>query len=391
MNFSLLGSGGLIDSIWALLIIIALIAVVSFILIFIVDLILSITNRNASIFFRNKHKNNEDTSNIEANQVQFEHKDPKENTITFREDDELENEAPMRQTWDEAEAQKEEQQLFASNQSFDERSEEIENKKKQFEDFDSFDSSSSSSEDEEDYDFDAMIEEINRDAVTSFNAEKHKTDETIEETLPNVDDMFDDDKFEELFAEVQAEQKSKKGPVVKPKVVMEPDSGEEEPAPIVPTGPIVNVYGLFPEDALNQRLEKLKERLRVNERDLRGNRKEYAPLARVKRSLLRDQEKLRRKEATVARKKVLLYGVNNYADVDEGKAKQLSEDLELLDALRLSVKQCEEVMEQNKDRFPILEKANKILKEQNQQIKDDIAEVMYALEKYKNGNASDNE
>ena len=65
--------------------------------------------------------------------------------------------------------------------------------------------------------------------------------------------------------------------------------------------------------------------------------------------------------------------------------KELSEDLELLDALRLSVKQCEEIMEKNKDRFPILERANRILKEQNKQIKEDIAEVKFALEKFKNG------
>ena len=326
MDISLLGAGGVVDSIVALFVIIALIAVVSFILIFIVDLILSITNRNASIFFRSRRKAEDDSLTDEQNQVQFDHKAPNENETKINEtefvykgDEGLENEPPMRQTWDEAEAQKEEQELFASKSDFDERSEEIENKKKQFEEFDSFDSSASSSENDEDYDFDAMIEEINKEAVTSYNSEKYKTDDDIQETLPNVDDMFDDDKFEELFAEVQAEQKGKKGPIVKQKVVMEPDTGEEEPAPIVPTGPIVNVYGLFPEDALNQRLEKLKERLRVNERDLRGNRKEYAPLARVKRSLLRDQEKLRRKEATVARKKVLLYGVNNYADVDEEK------------------------------------------------------------------------
>jgi len=38
-------------------------------------------------------------------------------------------------------------------------------------------------------------------------------------------------------------------------------------------------------------------------------------------------------------------------------------------------------MEQNKDRFPILESTNRILVEQNKQIKDDIAEVKLAIEK----------
>ena len=86
----------------------------------------------------------------------------------------------------------------------------------------------------------------------------------------------------------------------------------------------------------------------------------------------------------MARKKVMLYGVNNYVDIDEEKAKKLSEDLDLLDGLRLSVQHCEEVMEQNKDRFPILERTNKILLEQNKQIKEDIEEVKADIEKLNN-------
>ena len=82
----------------------------------------------------------------------------------------------------------------------------------------------------------------------------------------------------------------------------------------------------------------------------------------------------------------MLYGVNNYVDIDEEKAKKLSEDLDLLDGLRLSVQHCEEVMEQNKDRFPILAKTNEILVEQNRQIKDDIAEVEVAIAKLKEEN-----
>ena len=162
------------------------------------------------------------------------------------------------------------------------------------------------------------------------------------------------------------------------------DADSQEIIPVVePKKEIINVYEYFPIDALEERLAKLQERLKINERDLRGNRKEYNPLARVQRNLKRDQEKLRRREAIVARKKVMLYGVNNYVDIDEEKAKKLSEDLDLLDGLRLSVQHCEEVMEQNKDRFPILEKTNQILVEQNKQIHDDIEEVKAAIERLK--------
>ena len=128
-------------------------------------------------------------------------------------------------------------------------------------------------------------------------------------------------------------------------------------------------------EQLNDRLEVLRARLKANEKDLKANRKEYNPLARVKKTLEKDKAKLRRREAIVARKKVILYGVNNYVDIDEEKAKKLSEDLDLLDGLRLSVQHCEDVMNANKDRFPILEKTNQILVETNKQIHDDIDEI----------------
>ena len=136
-------------------------------------------------------------------------------------------------------------------------------------------------------------------------------------------------------------------------------------------------------DELEARLEILKERLKANEKELRINKKEYIPLSRVKKTLESDKKKLRRREAIVAKRKVLLYGVNNYADIDEEKAKELNEELDLLEGLRLSVAHCEEVMEANKDRYPILEHTNKILTETNAQIKADIAQVEEEIEEAK--------
>ena len=43
---------------------------------------------------------------------------------------------------------------------------------------------------------------------------------------------------------------------------------------------------------------------------------------------------------------------------------KLSEDLDVLDALRLSVQHCEEVMKENEDRYPILENTYNILTKQ---------------------------
>ena len=131
------------------------------------------------------------------------------------------------------------------------------------------------------------------------------------------------------------------------------------------------------------RLEVLRERLKVNEFELRANRKEFLPLKKVRKNLDKDKSKLRRREALVAKQKVLLYGVNNISEIDQEKAKRLAEDLDLLDGLKVSVRHCEEVMEANKERYPILETANRILITANEEIKADILACENAIRKLK--------
>ena len=158
---------------------------------------------------------------------------------------------------------------------------------------------------------------------------------------------------------------------------------KEEQENVVAVQDMNSIYSNETIEQLEARLEMLNERLKENKKDLRENKKEYNPLARVKKTLEKDKAKLNRKEAIVARQKVILYGVNNYVDIDEEKAKKLNEDLDLLDGLRLSVQHCEDVMNANKDRFPILEKTNKILRKVNAEIMSDIAEVEKAIEEKK--------
>ena len=137
------------------------------------------------------------------------------------------------------------------------------------------------------------------------------------------------------------------------------------------------------------RLAVLRDRLKINETELRLNRKEFIPLRRVRKNLDKDKAKLRRREALVAKQKVLLYGVNNIMEIDQEKAKKLAEDLDLLDGLKVSVRHCEEVMEANKERYPILETANRILVTQNEEIKADILACELAIRKLKAENGED--
>ena len=127
------------------------------------------------------------------------------------------------------------------------------------------------------------------------------------------------------------------------------------------------------EDQYLQRIEVLEERLKNAKKELKINDKEFKPLEKVKRTLERDKTKLRRKEAIAAKKKVALYGVNNYVDIDKEKAEKLAHELELLDGLRLSVSHCEEVMSANAERYPILERTHKILTNNISDIETDLA------------------
>ena len=138
------------------------------------------------------------------------------------------------------------------------------------------------------------------------------------------------------------------------------------------------------------RLEMLEERLKSVKKDYKTNMKEYRPLKKVMNDLEKYQQKLRRKDTMVAKKKVALYGVNNYVDIDKEKAEKLANDLELLDGLRLSVSHCEEVINANKDRFPILERTNQILEDQIAHIEADIASTQATLAKIREENGGNN-
>lgn len=223
--------------------------------------------------------------------------------------------------------------------------------------------------------------------------------ESIENDDVEPEDSDDDDDVED---EVEEEQKTEGGVVledsienvIEENVVLndEEDSQDqddnsnssEKESQVITEDKAVPVNLISEEEYLKQ-LAELQTRLRENEKELKECKKEYIPLAKINKTLARDEKKLNRKEAIVAKQKIMLYGVNNYEDLDEDKAKKLAEELDLLDGLKLSVQHCHDVMDANKDRFPILEKMYKILKNQNEQLKADIEAIEEALKKLKNG------
>lgn len=130
------------------------------------------------------------------------------------------------------------------------------------------------------------------------------------------------------------------------------------------------------------KLAELEAELKETEKDLRSNKREFIPLQRIKKSYDRDQEKLRRKEAIVAKQKVAIYGSKNSANIDPKRKEKLEEDVKVLKELKESVFHCEQVLTQNKDRYPVLEKANQLLTKTYNRLLQDIENVKTAIAWY---------
>lgn len=153
----------------------------------------------------------------------------------------------------------------------------------------------------------------------------------------------------------------------------------------------VVVFQYSTEEQYLNRIAVLEERLRVAKKDLKINDKEYKPLERIKRRLAKDTARLRRKNALAANKKINLYGVNNYVDLDKEKAEKLARELELLDGLRLSVTHCEEVVAANADRYPILEHTHNILTNNINDLESDLAQLNKELKALREKESGDKE
>lgn len=220
----------------------------------------------------------------------------------------------------------------------------------------------------------APVEEVTEEATeevveeTAEEPVEETTEEVVEEAVEEVQE--EQPSIEELKAQFEAE-------IAKLQARNEELENELNNKEEIVAAPVGNL------EEYEARLETLKERLAANEKQLRQVKKEYIPLRKVNKTLENDERKLRRKEAIVAKQKVVLYGVNNIADIDEEKAKKLSEELDLLEGLKLSVQHCQEVMNANKDRYPILENTFNILTANNETLKADIKETEDAIENLK--------
>lgn len=211
-----------------------------------------------------------------------------------------------------------------------------------------------------------VVEQTEEPAEETVEPVEEVSEENVEETQPETEVSN-----EEVYAlKRQLEEERKRFEEEKASLISQNEELakklSEEKVEVAPAGS---------KEEYEARLATLKDRLVTNEKELRKVKKEFLPLRKVAKTLESDEKKLRRKEAIVAKQKVVLYGVNNIGDIDEEKAKKLEEDLDILEGFRLSVQHCEEVMAANKERYPILERTYNILSENNETLKKDIEET----------------
>ena len=223
-------------------------------------------------------------------------------------------------------------------------------------------------------------EEIEEDEEVEGEEQEEQENVTVEEVAEEEqeDDRTEEEIEEDNNAEEIARLQAEKAEILKEKERYEEmcRALEEEKQQLLESVqennlPVVVAPKLTLEE-LEARLAEAEEKLKLNEKDLKTCKKDFIPLNRIWKTYDKDKKKLERKEARVAKQKVVLYGVNNYEDIDEEKARKLAEDLDLYDGLKLSVQHCEEVMEKNADRYPLLKKMYEVLKRQNTELKDEI-------------------
>lgn len=211
----------------------------------------------------------------------------------------------------------------------------------------------------------------NGEEVEETPVVEENNDEALEEERKSL--IAEKEKYEAMVRELEAAKKA----------LAEQAEQKEEPTVVekIVEVPVQTKAAALTLDELKERLANAEERLKATEKEFKQCKKEYIPLRRVWDAHDKDEKKLRRKEALVAKQKVLLYGVNNYAEIDQEKATKLAEDLDLLDGLKLSVQHCEEVMKKNEERYPLLEKMYNVLKVRNDELKKDIAAYREEIER----------
>lgn len=376
----------------------------SFVLVLLADLFLSALDKREGIFF-NKHKDKEPAKEEEKEEEQVEEYNPEDTSIA-----EPVEEEPVE------EYNPEEQGVGIDYDKAAEEQEALENKEEE-------------EEEEEDSELDPILEEVTAQALKELEEAEVKERKVFTYVEPEPEpepepeeEVVDEEKLElerrikeleDARAKDQAEMERLQEEMRKSEtVVVESDDSrkyaniarmnatlnrikrnteklanqepEKERTEVTVTEEVTMTKPRFQREYYVDRLAKLEGELKDSNRELRQINKEYLPVARVKKIYDRDINKLRRKEAIVAKQKLAIYGVNKSGEVDEKKKAKLEENVKELKELKDSIFECEKVIKANKDRFPALEKSHKLILKQIKRINDDITSTQESIDWYDN-------
>ena len=112
----------------------------------------------------------------------------------------------------------------------------------------------------------------------------------------------------------------------------------EEVAPVEVKAVEINEKPRFRKEYYENRLEVLKQELKEVEAEFKLNKKDFGPLEKVYKTFARDDAKLRRQEAIVAKQQVSVHGVNKKSKISDAKKAKVDENIKQLKKLVVELK-----------------------------------------------------
>lgn len=121
-----------------------------------------------------------------------------------------------------------------------------------------------------------------------------------------------------------------------------------------------------------KRLQKLEEEYRLSQKELKNVADQYFPILKIKETMDNDLLKLNKKEASVAKQKLALYGGKNASDVPSAKKEKIDKDMQMIKNLKERINTSTKYLQQNENRLPDLEKNYKLIQKNLVKMKDEM-------------------
>lgn len=131
-------------------------------------------------------------------------------------------------------------------------------------------------------------------------------------------------------------------------------------------------------------LEDLEAELKDAQKEYKKVSKDYLPIIRIKKAFDKDIIKFQKQSASIARQKVVLYGVRNNPKLTAEKKKKLDDDMKKFEELKDVIQTSENFLKANEKRLPDLERNYNLAIKHIKRLNQDIEDANNALNWYNN-------